>query len=327
MDSRYQPSFVYLIVSLILCAVKFIAYSLTLSDAIFSDAMESLVNIVAATLSFYALYKSHQKNSQFPYGAGKLESISTFAEGGLLAFASLAIVFEAFTSLVNKQSLQDLQVGIYLIFLTSIGNALLAFYLSKQAKKLKSQALKASASHIFSDVMTSLSLIAGLFLIQWTGWMFLDSVIAFGLAFFIAYLSFKHLKIGIREILDKEDPKLLQKLEKVLSNIEQPGIIQIHQVKIIRSGPLHHIDAHFVIPEFWDVKAIHHELEKLEQSISKQYDYQVEIGSHLDPCRQAYCKHCKVQPCSIRKENFVEKLQVSVDQMRSPVEPKPFRKS
>lgn len=325
MTARYWPGLIYLIVSLILCVCKFVAYRITLSDAIFSDAMESIVNVVAATLSFYALYKSTQKNSQFPYGAGKLESISTFAEGSLLAFASLAIMLTAFTSLINKQNLQELKLGIFLVLITAIANALLAVYLRYESKRLKSHALSASSTHIFSDVVTSVVLVVGLILIQWTGWMFLDSLMAFIMAIFIAYLSFKHLKIGVREILDKENLQLLKELEKIFNNIDQPGLIQIHQVKIIRSGPLHHIDAHLVIPEFWSVKTIHEELKKLEQSISKTYNYRVEIGSHLDPCRKAYCKHCQVSPCSIRKEDFVEKLKVTVEQMRSPLEPKFFR--
>lgn len=325
-SARYIPGFIYLVVSIALLILKFFAYKVTSSDAIFSDAIESVVNVLAASLAFYVLYKSTQTNSQFPYGAGKLEHISSSTEGGLLAFASLAIIFETVLSLINKQSIQELDSGIAIIAVTALANLFLGLYLKNQSKKLKSQALSTSGTHILSDVITTVGVILGLVVVRFTGLRFIDTLMALCLAVFIAYLGFKHLSGAISEILDKTNLELLEKLEKIFNQVNLPGFIQIHQVKIIRSGPHHHIDAHFVMPEFWDVSRIHEELNLLEKKINKSYGYKAEIGAHLDPCRKAYCQHCEVEPCKIRQVNFVKKLPASIDQMQSFLEPDQFMK-
>ena len=326
MKTRYIPGLIYLSVSIALLFFKFFAYKMTSSDAIFSDAMESIVNVVAAAFAFYALYKSTQKTSQFPYGAGKIENISASVEGSLLGFASIAILFEVFLSVVKAPTVENLNVGIIIIAITGFANLLLGVYLKYESRRLQSQALDASGSHILSDVITTAGVIIGLCITQWTGWFFIDTAIAFVLAIFIAYLSVKHLKSAIGEMLDKEDLGLLKKLVDIFNKINQTGLIQIHHVKIIRSGPLHHIDAHFVLPEFWDVNKIHDEVSLLEKNINKYYGYEVEIGAHLDPCRKAYCKHCDLASCPIRKEDFIKKLPVTLEQMRSPMEPDDFMK-
>ena len=324
---RYLPGLIYFVVSFGLLLVKFLAYKLTSSEAVFSDAMESIVNVIAAGLSFYILYKNSKPNPDFPYGAGKLEHISSTTEGALLAFAAFAIVLETLPNFMNQQPVLELNLGIIIIAITGVVNLVLGLFLKYQAKKLNSVALHMSGTHVLSDVLTTVGVIGGLFLVKWTGFYFIDSLVALMLAAFIAYLSFKHIRSSLSEVLDKEDLKLLKKLASIFNSINQEGFIQIHQVKVIRSGDFHHIDAHFVIPEFWNVKKIHEEINILENKIHKLYGKKVELGVHLDPCRRAYCKHCDVLSCEIREESFVRKLPASLEQMRSPIEPEPFMKS
>ena len=323
-DLRYLPGLVYLLTSLALLAAKFWAYSLTSSEAIFSDAIESIVNVVAASLSCYALYRNRKPNPEFPYGTGKMEHVSSSTEGGLMAFASLTIVFEAFSSLIFNVPLRGINFGLLIISLTGVANLFLGLFLKRQGKKWQSPALMASGSHVFSDAFTTGGVICGLFLIKITGWELLDPLIALAIAGFIGWTGIRHLRVSMGEMLDKENPALLKKLESVFNRIEREGFIQIHQVKVIRSGGSHHIDAHFVIPEFWDVKQIHEEINSLEKKIEKLYGQKVELGVHLDPCRQAYCRFCDVFYCKIRKEEFERKLPATVEQMRSPEEPQPF---
>ena len=323
---RYMPGLIYFVVSFILLIVKFLAYKITSSEAIFSDAMESIVNVVAAGLIFYTLHKNRKPHPHFPYGTGKLEHISSTTEGGLLAFAALAIIFESVPHLVNQEPIFELNSGIIIIGITAIVNLFLGLFLKHQAKKLNSVALKMSGMHVLSDVLTTVGIVVGLFIVKLTGLLFIDSLIALSVAGFIGYLSIKHIRSSIGEMLDKEDLKLLKKLETIFNTIKREGFIQIHQVKVIRSGEFHHIDAHFVIPEFWDIIKAHEELNNLEQQINELYGKKAELGVHLDPCRRAYCKHCDVHYCKIRKENFIKKLPASLEQMRSPIEPELFMK-
>lgn len=325
-DSQFKfiPGLVYFGVSFVLLIAKFFAYTITSSEAIFSDAMESIVNVIAAGLTFYVLYRSRKPDPKFPYGTGKLEYLASSTEGGLLAFASLTIIFETIPELIHQTPVQQLNTGLIIIATTGFINFLLGIFLKQQSKKYKSIALEMSGTHILSDVLTTVGIILGLLIVKATGWFLVDSLLALAIALFIGYLSFKHLRSAIKEMLDKEDLNLLKKLEVIFNKISQEGFIQIHKVKIIRSGSSHHIDAHFVLPEFWDVQKVHSELNELEKHINKLYDYKVEIGAHIDPCRRAYCKHCDISSCDIRKEKFVSKLKVSLEQMRSPIEPEPF---
>ncbi len=324
--ARYIPGLIYFVVSFILLIAKFLAYKITSSEAIFSDAMESIVNVVASGLIFYTLHKNRKPDPHFPYGTGKLEYISSTTEGGLLAFAALAIIFESVPNLINPKPIFELNSGIFIITITGVVNLFLGLFLKYQSKKLNSVALNMSGTHILSDVLTTVGVILGLFIVKSTGLFFIDSLIALAIAGFIGYLSIKHIRSSIGEMLDKEDLKLLKKLETIFNTIKREGFIQIHQVKVIRSGEFHHIDAHFVIPEFWDVTKIHEEINNLEEKINNLYDKKAELGVHLDPCRRAYCKHCDVLYCKIRKEDFVKKLPASIEQMRSPIEPKSFMK-
>ncbi len=323
---RYAPGLIYFLVSFVLLIAKFLAYKITSSEAIFSDAMESIVNVIAAGLIFYTLHKNRKPDPNFPYGTGKLEYISSTTEGGLLAFAALAIIFESAPNLIKQEPVFALDSGILIITITGIVNLCLGLFLKYQSKKFNSVALNMSGTHVLSDVLTTVGVIIGLFLVKLTGLFFIDSLIALAIAFFIGYLSIKHIRSSLGEMLDKEDLKLLKKLESIFNTIKREGFIQIHQVKVIRSGDFHHIDAHFVIPEFWDVTKIHEELNNLEEKINKFYGKKVELGVHLDPCRRAYCKHCDVLYCKIRKEDFVKKLPASIEQMRSLMEPESFMK-
>ena len=323
--TRYRIGLVYFLVSISLLFIKFWAFQITASQAIFSDAMESIVNVIASGLTLYVLYQKQKPTPGFPYGAGKLEYISSSIEGSLLVFASLAIYFQAINSLFSHKTLNQLGTGLLLITFTGIVNLALGLFLKYKGRKIKSMALQTSGSHVLSDALTTVGILLGLGLVQVTGWIFLDSLLAIGIASLIGVVGIKHIRSALVEIIDKENPDILKKLAVIFNKVRPSGIIQIHQVKIIRSGSFHHIDAHFVVPEYWDIQKAHEELNFFEKNIERNYEHSIELGFHLDPCRRAYCKFCDVSNCSIRKEKFEKKIPVSLEQMRSLHEPKDFK--
>lgn len=324
-STRYFAGMVYFLISLALLFLKFLAFHITSSQAIFSDAMESIVNVVASGLTFYVLYQNQKPHPKFPYGAGKLEYISSSTEGSLMVFASLAIYFQVFNALFSNKQLHELGVGLLLIGFTGLANLGLGLFLKHEAKKTQSKALAVSGSHVLTDVLTTAGVLVGLGLVHVTGWKFLDSLLALILATYIGIIGVTHVLSSLSEMIDKENPDILAKLEPIFNKVRPDGIIQIHQVKVIRSGSFHHIDAHFVVPEYWEAHKIHEELNDFEKKIESHYDHNIELGVHIDPCRRAYCKFCSISNCSVRQEDFVKKIPASVGQMRSLHEPEKFK--
>ena len=316
-----------LAVSIVLMVVKFWAHNMTESQAIFSDAVESIVNVLAAMVALWVIwYSAKPADEDHPYGHGKIEFFSAAFEGGLITFASLAICVEATKALIRGETLTHLNEGLVLVAAAGIGNLLLGLYLSKRGKALSSVALKASAAHVISDFWTSAGVIGGLFVVQLTGWLWADSVTALLVGLWLGFTGFRLVASAIGGLMDQEDPKLLETLADVFRKSTKPGIIQIHHVRVIRSGWYHHIDAHLVMPEFWDVKRVHEVVNAFERSVIQNYEYGGEMNYHVDPCRRAYCRFCDVADCPIRQESFEEAMPVRLEHLRSPVEPAEFRK-
>jgi len=324
---RSQAVVLSLIVSLVLMVVKFWAHNLTESQAIYSDAVESIVNVLAAMVALWVIwYSAKPADEDHPYGHGKIEFFSAAFEGGLIAFASLAIVSEAIQAWWNGIPLNRLNEGLILIAAAGGVNLALGLFLQQRGKALSSIALKASGSHIISDFWTSAGVIVGLGLVQITGLVWLDPVIAVVMGIWLGFTGFRLVASATAGLMDQEDPALLATLTGVFRKSMQPGIIQIHHVKIIRSGWYHHIDAHLVMPEFWDVKRVHEVVNQFERSVIKNYEYGGEMNYHVDPCRRAYCKFCDVLDCPIRQEPFLAARNVQLEDLRSPVEPAEFRR-
>lgn len=191
-------------------------------------------------------------------------------------------------------------------------------------KKNKSVALEASGKHLMSDFWTSVGVIGGLGLVEWTGLRWIDSVTAILAGMLLVWQGFKLVRKSVGGLLDEEDLEVLNELEEIFTRLATNGIIQIHHVKVIRSGAFHHIDAHLVIPEFWDITQAHQRTTKFERQVISNYPYGGEMNFHLDPCRRAYCQVCDLSDCPVRQEKFRDRMPVKLEHLRSRVEPKEF---
>ncbi len=319
-------SLVSLIVSVGLLAAKFWAFNNTGSQAIFSDAMESIVNVVAAILVIFVVaYASQPADRDHPYGHGKIEHLSAAFEGGLISFAALMIIIDAIQSLITGHQLNNLNSGLMVVAGAGFVNLALGYFLITVGKRKNSKALDASGRHVISDFWTSLGVVVGLFLVKWTGLVWLDSVAAIIVSLFLAKTGVALVRESMAGLLDEESEDALQGVVEVISQNLSTSVIQVHHLKMIRSGQFHHIDAHLVVPEYWDVKAVHTNIESFENSIIKSYKYNLELHFHLDPCRRAYCRYCNVPECPIRKESFEKRLPIDVGQLTDPEEPAEFQ--
>lgn len=324
---RRIASLVSLIVSVILLSIKFWAYDLTNSKAIFSDAMESIVNVIAAALALAVVqYAAKPKDEDHPYGHGKAEYFSAAFEGGLITFAGLFILIDASRALYLGRPLNDLDFGMYLILGAGVGNLLLGLYLDALGKKRGSVALQASAKHVLSDFYTSVGVIIGLILVQWTGFERLDAITAIIVGALLSRSGVKLVRESAGGLMDREDLSALETLAKVFNENVWHGVIQIHHVKIIRAGWYHHIDAHIVLPEFWTISEVHDNINRFEKKVIDSYPFGGEMNFHFDPCGKAYCEVCDLPDCPIRVKAFKQRKTVEIAELRALEEPEQFRR-
>ncbi len=317
-----RASYVSLTASILLLAAKFWAFWMTGSQAVFSDAMESIVNVIAASVSIYVINFARQPaDREHPYGHGKAEFVSATFEGGLIAIASLAIIFEAVKALVGQQTVDQPGLGTFVTFATGVANAALGYYLVRTGKKHNSATLIASGRHVFSDFWTSFGVAIGLLLVTVTGIQWLDPVVALLMGALLARTGYGLVRRSLGELLDEEDREILENLRDLLA-VERPsGIIQLHHVRVMRSGHYHHIDAHAVVPEYWDVAEAHEKTDAFEAKLMEKYPAPGELHLHVDPCQRAYCRNCAVMECPIRKHPFEKLRELTLEEMTNPEEP------
>ncbi|CAG34873.1 conserved hypothetical membrane protein [Desulfotalea psychrophila LSv54] len=319
---RVKAARVSLVASFFIMCCKFAAFIVSDSQAIFSDAAESTVNVVAALLALIIITMAMKPaDDRHPYGHGKMEFFSAAFEGGLITFAALAILVKAVNALFYGQEIKELGYGLLLIGFAGLLNLFLGLYLKRAGKASRSKALLASSAHVLSDLWTSVGVIAGLLLYLLTGWAWVDPAIAIVVALFLTYTGFSIVRDSFSDLLDTRDEELISHLAELVKRDRFPGIVQVHHARILRSGAFHHIDAHLVVPEYWDISEVHIQSEIFTKRLMADYDYRGEICFHLDPCRRAYCVSCDYLDCIIRKGDYQCCNVLLLDEFLSPEEP------
>jgi len=314
-----------LIVGSLVLGIKFWAYQITGSQAVFSDALESIINVITAlTLLMTLIIASKPADEDHPYGHGKVEYFSAAFEGGLISFAAVLIFIEAGRALFQGKTLSHLTQGQNIILVATVLNLLMGLYLRWLGKKKKSLALQASGQHLLSDVWTSVAVIAALFFVGFTGQTWIDPVFAILAAIYLAWSGIDLLLKSTSGLMDAEDEGVLEHVRDLFMKNIVPGIIRIHYTRVMRSGSYHHIDSHVVVPEFWDVKKAHDFTDDFERSFLSDYEFDGEIHFHVDPCHKAYCRVCDLQNCPIRQEPFQERIPFTLEELKSPLEPEEF---
>jgi cation diffusion facilitator family transporter len=326
-QARKWAGVLTVVVGTIIMLAKFWAYNLTESQGVYSDAMESIVNVATGLFSLFVIYYSAlPKDQNHPYGHGKIEYFSAAFEGGLIFFAASLILFEATHALYEGRALNELSTGTVILAIAGVCNFLLGLFLKRVGHRYRSSALVASGEHVISDFWTSVAIIVALVLIQITGLKWIDTVAAYVAGMYLAYTGFHIVRQSISGLMDQEDLGVLNELADVFNRHMGNGIIQIHYVRIIRSGWYHHIDAHLIVPEFWRIDETHERLDAFEKGFIKDYSYGGDANFHLDPCRRAYCESCDLKNCPVRQQPFGKKRAITVDELRSPTEPRPRQK-
>lgn len=315
---RQKAALLTVFVSVVVLALKFWAFYVTKSAAVFSDALETVVNVIAAFAGLAVIrYTIKPKDEDHPYGHGKVEYFSAAFEGGLILFAAVTILVESINVLMHPRELQQLDLGILYITLATAINLVTALYLRRVGNTVKSETLMASSAHIMSDVVTTFGVLMGLGLVHLTGLTWIDGAVTLVIAIHLIFEGSKIVRRSVSGLTDEMDDKSLSALSQSIRKNREPGIIDLHNLRAIRSGSFHHIDAHLVMPEFWNVAQAHELAHSFEAKVVADYPYDGEFAFHLDPCKRKYCKYCDVRDCPIRQENFEEPRSFSVKDLIS----------
>jgi cation diffusion facilitator family transporter len=316
---RLRAGLISLVVGGVLLAAKYLAYRLTGSTAILSDALEGIVNVVAAVFALGGLvFAGRPADRSHPYGHGKIEFFSAVFEGGLIAFAAVMILYQSALSFIYGVEVRQLDLGLAITAAAGLANLALGFFLVRTGRRTQSLTLIADGQHVLSDFWTSLGVVVGLLLVRLTEAVWFDPLVAAIVGLNLAWTGIRLVRHAAGGLLDEEDTDLLQKLLDALNASMVPGIIRVHNLRAIRSGRFTHVDAHLVVPEFWSVSAAHDAADAFERHVIAACGIEGEIVFHTDPCRKAYCGQCDIPSCPIRLEPFLGRPALTVEEIVQP---------
>lgn len=317
-EKNIQIQRLVVVVAIVLLAIKFVAYYLTDSVAILTDALESIVNVVAGILGLYSLIVSARpRDADHPYGHGKVEFLSSAVEGTLIVIAGILILFESIHALVYPRELHQLNIGLVLIAITAVVNFLMGTWCVRTGRDHNSYALIASGKHLQTDTYSTLGIIAGLLAIYFLKLNWLDSAVAIFFGGLILYNGYKIVRQSVAGIMDETDQELLSKMVAVLNRERKENWIDLHNVRIIKYGPVLHLDAHITIPWYLNVHEAHNEIDALASLVRKEFGETLELYVHSDGCLDFSCLVCTKQNCHVRKHTFEKKIEWTIENISS----------
>ena len=305
---RVYPLFVALFVGIIILFAKLAAFYLSNSMALKSDALESLVNILAGGFATFAvLYARKPADRDHPYGHGKIEYVSSFFEGGLILLAAVLISYESVENLIFGVHLKELGIGLLLNFAAGSLNGLLGFWLIHQGRKKQSAAIEADGHHLLSDFITTLGIAVGLLAVTFTKITWLDPAIALVFGIWLGYSGLRVLHRSVMSLIDTEDPEKTALLVDAMNRVAESDVLAIHALRALHTGDYTHIDIHIVLPEIYDIEKGNQIVHDYERRVLKEAGIRGEFHSHIDPCERKYCHYCVVKNCSHRLRPCTEK--------------------
>lgn len=306
-DIRLQA--VVLVTSVVLTGIKFLAWWVTHSNAVLSDALESIVNVVAGAFALYALILAAKpRDREHPYGHGKVEFISAGIEGGLIVIASVVIVVRAILALMHGNVVHELGTGIVLTSVAGALNLLMGLALQRRGRNQRSITMQASGTHLLGDAWSTLAMLIGLVAIAFTGIQWLDGVFAIGFGIFILVQGALVVRRAVAGIMDETDMEAAASVVALLEEHRRPGWVDLHNFRVIQFGRTLHIDCHVTLPWYLTLERAHEEIASIERLVNDMGDRRVELFIHMDPCIPSSCSICSLEGCPERKTAQRERI-------------------
>jgi len=273
--------------------LKWLAYRFTGSVALYSDALESIVNIFAALVVLITVRVSRRPaDINHPFGHTKAEYFSAVLEGVLIVLAALTIVNQAWRKLFAPEALPGLGAGLAVSLLASSLNAGLAWFLIQNGRRRRSPALVADGQHILTDVITSVGVLLGVGLAWLTGFWVLDPLLAIGVAINILWVGWRLVRDSVGGLMDESVPEgemlhIRDSLAETLSGFAQDGrVLEVHDLRTRRAGIRTFVEFHLVVPGAMPVEQAHRICDQIETDLKIVMD-DVQITIHVEPDKKA----------------------------------------
>lgn len=303
-----------LLIGIILLVTKFVAYGITHSNTILTDALESIVNVVAGAFGLWSLMiAARPKDDNHPYGHGKIEFISAAVEGILVLLAGGLILVKSGYSLYDPTPVEALDWGIALTAVAGAINYGLGIYVERQGQKTGSMVLQANGKHLQSDGYSTVGMLVGLGALWLTDWMWLDAVVAMIFGLVIVKAGIEVLQSSLAGIMDEADYHLIEQIVEVLNQDRRPERIDIHNLRVIKYGTALHVDCHMTVPWYFNARQAHDEVDRLEALLASNTEKPIEFFVHLDPCMPFSCQICSLEDCPVRQLPWQEQVEWTVE--------------
>ena len=279
-----------LFVSLLMLSGKMTAYFITGSAAIFSDAMESVIHLLATGFATFSLwYSIRPADPSHPYGHGKIAYFSSGFEGGLIMVAAVSIIYSAVMDLIEGPELDQINTGLLIIFGLSMVNMVLGVTLVRVGKRQNSLVLIANGQHVLTDMWTSLGVVVGLLIVWLTDLLWLDPIVAILVALNILWTALRLIRRSVFGLMEYADPEDTVTLKNILDNAVQGGtIVGYHQLRHRRVDNQKWVEYHLLFPDSLSVQEAHARSHLVEDAVHQLFEKDsVVVTAHLEPEKHA----------------------------------------
>lgn len=301
------------LVAIVLFIIKIIAWWLTKSVSILTDALESTVNVISGFIGLYSLFVAAKpRDFDHPYGHGKAEFLSAAVEGTLIMIAGLIIIYECINNFIHPHHLQQLDYGMLLVAVAGLVNYMMGAYAIRKGHHNNSLALIASGRHLQSDTYSTIGILVGIALIYFTKIQLIDSLVALLFSFIIIFTGYRILRSSVAGIMDEADHQLLRKMVAQLNANRPENWIDLHNLRVIKYGAILHVDCHLTVPWYLNVHQAHREIDLLSQRIREEFGDSIELFVHSDGCLDFSCAICSKSDCPVRKHPFTRRVEWTV---------------
>ncbi|PNY82654.1 cation diffusion facilitator family transporter [Deinococcus koreensis] len=275
------------LVACIVLGLKFLAWYMTKSVALYSDALESIINVAAALAAFVALrVAARPADENHPYGHTKAEYFSAVAEGVLIVLAAISILRAAIPALQNPVEIAASYEGLAVNLGASVLNALWATVLVRQGRALRSPALAADGRHVMSDVVTSVGVLIGVLAARLTGWYFLDPLLAMLVALNILWSGWQLVRESVGGLMDAGVDKDTELRIRTILSQHGEGALEMHDLRTRHAGRLTFVEFHMVVPGAMTVEEAHAICDRVEDALRAEMP-DVSVTIHVEPQEKA----------------------------------------
>ncbi len=272
-----------ILAALMTIGLKTSAYFFTGSIGLLSDALESVVNLVAAVVALIAIsVATRPPDDEHMYGHGKAEYFSSGVEGTLIVLAALSIIVTSVQRLFNPQPVEDVEIGLVISLLASALNFGVAQILFRMGRTYRSITLEADAKHLMTDVWTSVGVIFGVLIVALTQYYWLDAVVAMLVAVHILLEGQKLVRRSLMGLMDTSlPPEDITRIEEILARFAERGITT-HALRSRQAGARRFVSVHVLVPDDWTVRQGHDVLEEIEAAVQQEFEM-MSVFTHLEP--------------------------------------------